>query len=252
MVLLENLRSRDWATRYGSWDQLFLGDQFYKELLTLDPKDVQPVMALVNQCYTEAMPADRPSDWEWTTAQALMACAGAAYLQAENLEDIQELFCLIDPTFEVKDRIVTSDWKAFLEQTVQRCIWPTHLSAAWAWDVINDFWKTPKPIKDSENITVLLIEQKLGITGKLILERTDPGSGILYPDPKTMSFVSISETFQKATQNAVGFARGEKLWKSTEDIRWRIIRNDANQIRKLEGESLGGAFAMGLAKLMSK
>ena len=49
----------------------------------------------------------------------------------------------------------------------------------------------------------------------------------------------------------MAFLQEEKLWPKTKDIRWMITRKSHEPIFEINGGSAGGAFAVGLAKLLN-
>jgi len=73
----------------------------------------------------------------------------------------------------------------------------------------------------------------------------------LYPIPE-LAFVQRANGFPEAEKSACQYVRGEGLWPKGFDVRWSLDRRDGKPLPPvLEGNSLGGAFALGLAKLFS-
>ncbi|MBV7333596.1 hypothetical protein KFU94_36255 [Chloroflexi bacterium TSY] len=151
-------------------------------------------------------------------------------------------------------------WHLFVRQSLDRLMQAPLLSGPWAWDVVRCFSDDPRPLARQESITVPLVVgdtlggQNEGVLATLTLQLlSDVGSGLLYPDPVTMSFVTRDEAFQQAEQNGVSYLCSEGLWKENEtiDVRWRLLRQDRNPLVHIEGGSAGGAFALGLAQLLA-
>ncbi len=131
--------------------------------------------------------------------------------------------------------------------------WPPLLGSAWARDMVASLVGRPRPVTQTERVGVLLVsDSDSGLVAHLILERLgDVGMGAFYPDPAAMSFVSRDATFTAGERNALAYLHNRGLWPadSTEDVRWRVVRQDGRPLNYLSGGSAGGAFALALAKL---
>ncbi|MBV7333592.1 hypothetical protein KFU94_36235 [Chloroflexi bacterium TSY] len=94
------------------------------------------------------------------------------------------------------------------------------------------------------------------MTATLTLEWLgNEGTRTLYPHPHTMSFLDRDQAFQISEANATAWVRDTlKLWEEggRSDIRWRLTRKDEQPLFRVEGGSAGGAFALGVAALLSK
>ena len=251
MGILEDLKKADdWSLRYGLWDKLFVGDNLFQGLLQLDPSSTDDVAATIEQCNKDAQEGDKRPEWEWITAVGLITCAQIADLTERTPERLLQLLLKLNPQAQVTDRS-DSDWQQFVRTSLYQFPWPKPLNAEWAWDAVTAFWKDRRKVLRSVQMTILLVEGNLGTTADLTLVLIGEGQGTLYPDPETMSFVLRGDTFLQAEQNAIAFVRKQGLWPKTEDVRWKITRKSHKPILELDGGSAGGAFALGIAKLMT-
>lgn len=251
MSILEDLKSTDdWSIRYGLWDKLFVGHNLFQELSQLDPGRIDDAVATIEQSNTNAQEGDKRAEWEWFTALSLLTCAQAAYLMERTPERLLQLLLKINPQAQIMTSL-DSDWQEFVRTSLYHFVWPRQLSAEWAWDAVATFGKTPRRVLQSVKITILLLENNVGITADLTLELIDGGRGTLYPNPETMSFVLRGEGFLQAEQNAVAFIRDQGLWPKTKDVRWMITQKSREPIFEINGGSAGGAIALGLMKLLN-
>ena len=251
MSLLEDLKNTDdWSIRYGLWDKLFVGHTLFQELSELDPAKVDDAVATLEQIHASAQEGDQPSEWEWNTALSLITCAQVAVLREKTPERLEQILSRLNPQFQVLGNI-DSSWSNGVKESIYQLAWPNPLSAEWAWDAVSSFNKTPRKVLRTTKITILLLEKSLGITADLVLALIEEGQGMLYPDPETMSFVRCGEEFLQAGQHAVAFIRERGLWPKTKDVRWMITRRGQEPMLEIHGGSAGGAFALGLAKLLA-
>jgi len=121
----------------------------------------------------------------------------------------------------------------------------------------------PRRAERSESLTGLLIApvddrgrsqagDKKGVVATLTLEAIPDGTGLLYPTP-ALAFVGRDGLFREAEQNAAtALQQTYQLWHATWDVRWSLHRQDGIPLlHRLEGNSLGGAFGLGLATLLA-
>lgn len=106
-----------------------------------------------------------------------------------------------------------------------------------------------------QSLIALFVEGPQGTPGKgvvttLTLELIDKGHGEIYPIP-ALAFVERDKNFRDAEDAALAWVRDTaQLWQHAWDARWRLERRDGVPLLpRLDGNSLGGAFALGLAKL---
>lgn len=251
MSSLEDLKNTDdWSIRYGLWDKLFSGDNLFQELLRLGPDRIDNAVMTIEQINSSAQEDDKRPEWEWMTAQCLMTCAQVAYLMERTPKRLLELFRKISPQAQISANL-DSNWQDFVRTSLYQFLWPKPLSSEWAWDTVAAFGKTPRRVLKRAKIAVLLLENNAGITADLTLELIEEGRGTLYSNPETMSFVLCGEDFLQSEQNAIAFLHEEKLWPKSNDIRWMITRKSYEPIFEINGGSAGGAFALGLAKLLN-
>lgn len=85
-----------------------------------------------------------------------------------------------------------------------------------------------------------------GMVATLILTLVE-GHGELYADPITMAFRAWDGAFNEACQAAWTFIRRNREQQSAWDVRWHLHTTEP---MPLKGESLGGAFGVGLQHLL--
>lgn len=105
------------------------------------------------------------------------------------------------------------------------------------------------PEAREQSLTVLLVDEARddGVVATLTLEFVANGTGALYPDP-ALAFVYRDWEFRQAEDWARNYVQRRGLWQKEWDVRWRLERRDRQPISALTGPSMGGAFALGLAK----
>jgi hypothetical protein len=93
--------------------------------------------------------------------------------------------------------------------------------------------------------------QDEGVVTTLTLDLMPGGSEVLYPTPE-LAFVVRNKAFREAEANARADVRERvRLWPQGHDVRWRLERRDGDPFpQTLTGNSLGGALALGIAKLV--
>lgn len=90
-------------------------------------------------------------------------------------------------------------------------------------------------------------EQEDGVVADLKLELVSDGSQALYPATQ-LAFARRDPGFRRAEAHARAWALD--LWPRESDVRWSLARRDGQPLQALlSGDSAGGAFALGLAKL---
>jgi WD40 repeat protein len=104
-------------------------------------------------------------------------------------------------------------------------------------------------------VTALLTEDRgqesIGILADLHLELVPQGTGQVYPTP-ALAFLRRAEEFERSAVSALEFMKRERLWPDGYDLRWHLTRRDEQPLcALLLGNSLGGCFAFGLAKLLA-
>ena len=108
--------------------------------------------------------------------------------------------------------------------------------------------------KDQCSLYVPMIDSETGAGSlmSLVIERLDGGSGILYVHPG-LAFIYRDVAFRGAESSARAAVAHLGLWPkaSQEDVRWALRSSGARPVSKFAGPSAGGAFALGLAKLMA-
>jgi hypothetical protein len=116
-----------------------------------------------------------------------------------------------------------------------------------------DFQLSPSAV----SLTVFLVEENpgknldSGIVATLTLELIPEGSGVLFPEP-ALAFVRRNPSFREAEQTACRYAQRLGLWKTDHDVCWLLERQDRQPLNPLlKGSSMGFAFALGLAKLLT-
>ncbi|MEK6372558.1 MAG: hypothetical protein AABO58_07655 [Acidobacteriota bacterium] len=145
-------------------------------------------------------------------------------------------------------------------------------SPAMAWDLVTLFWAersqdravSPRsPLPDSKTLVALLVDKRFdkdskeyleeGATAELKLELVPKGRGYIYPNPECLLFVKQDERFRGALNSARASVR-ELLGGELEDhdVRWTLTRHDGQPLSELTQESVGGAFALGLAALWAR
>lgn len=192
---------------------------------------------------------------QWRIVCALLTWAQIAVLNGD-LAALASLIRQLDSNAEPTSRSSESqDWGQFVREQLYLLAWQSPLSAEVAWDVVATFMDKPRRVTCSESINVLLVINGNGTTAMLTLELLeDPGRGVLYPDP-AMLFLSRGEGFLEAEANALAYVRAEALWegnKGQPDVRWKLVRQDGKPLFYIDGCSAGGAFALGLAKLLAE
>jgi hypothetical protein len=251
MSILEDLKNTDdWSIRYGLWDKLFVGGYLFQELSQLDPSMIHDTVVTLEKMNAEAQAGDRRATWEWSTALGLLVCAQAAYSMERTPEHLLRLLRQVHPQAPVPVKL-DSDWQEFVKSSFYQFAWPAPLSAEWAWDTFRAFGRSPRGVLQSVNITILLLQNNVGITANLALELMEEGCGTLYPNPESMSFVVRGDGFLQAEQNTVAFVRDQGLWPQNKDVRWMITQKNREPIFEIHGGSAGAAFALGLMKLLS-
>ena len=250
MSLLDDLRSYAW--RKITWDKLFQGDALFTELKALPISELPQAIQQIHTCQ-QTLPNRLPADL-WQTANAVLTCAEIASLDRYTIPGLPALLAKIDPSapaFEVDSDLDAQTWPAYLRQRLGQIAWPAQTGPSWGWDTVTCFWKKQRPAESSQRITLLLLdEREQGMTAELFLELLQDGRGTLYPDPETMSFVSLKDSFQESLREAVRLAQAQDVWPGERDIRWRIERQDGRPLTALDGGSAGGAYALGLLKLL--
>lgn len=213
------LRMPRWAKRAWSWERLTRGETLFRALqqAVLEEKSAQ-TREWLNSWQPFVEHGDQHIQRQWQVVRALLTCAQIAS-----------------------------------GSTVAKSTDLSPLTPAAAKDALAAFAGQPSVVARSESISVLLLVNNGGVIAELTLEQlSGEGNSILYADPATMAFVTREQNFQEAEQNVLAHLRAEGLWKdSGPDVRWRLLHKDSQPLNYLEGNSAGGAFALGLAKLLA-
>ena len=88
------------------------------------------------------------------------------------------------------------------------------------------------------------------ILAELKLERV-PGLGDCYPVAESMLTLLVDDDFRQSIVNARQWLKHLDTLATQYDVRWRLRRYDNELLLSISGPSLGGAFALGLACLLS-
>jgi hypothetical protein len=272
----------DWEMRPKVWRLLTTENVLFQILPdTVKARTIDQVKELLDIWKIFDNSVDGLSDEDWPTpdqgriTRAMFKCALiAAILKDVADSHLLDLLHQLDSNAVIPQELLavspeSGTWRQRLWEWLNQLTWPPFLgvaknqdvSTAWAWDTTAAMMGHPRKVatkngeRCTENIIVLLVQSKNGIIAKLELEQlADAGQGVLYPDPATMSFVYRDLEFRQAENNARAYVRSEGLWsdQATFDVRWRLIRQDNRSLPEVKGSSAGGAFALGLAKLLSK
>jgi hypothetical protein len=256
MNLLKKLDS--FATREPTWEKLFQGDTLFVEIKALHPADLEPTIALIEKCQQTLHPK-LTSDL-WSVVCAVLACARIAILDEHSYTELSGLLEGFSPVAEIPKELPAPErppdkmtWVNLLRTSLDRLSWQSPLSASWAWDAITCFQKNQRKEIARQRLTLLLLESTdQGFTAELTLDLLEDGAGTLYPDPETMAFVGLDNTFLQSVGNAQAVVQRVNLWSSNHDIRWKIERSDGSPFYYLRGGSAGGAFALTLSKLFAE
>jgi hypothetical protein len=188
------------------------------------------------------------------TLDALLSAAWEAVKEANGDLDVPALFD--DVRQQIKQALnhwFTFSADAVFHQIAQTCKVPV----AWARDLTAELLGTKRTVDEQAeqfnqvSLPVLLYDEwaQTGATASLVLEKLSDGAGELYPDPARMAFVPLDTTFRQSAENAQQYTRqttGD--WLDNSDVRWRLER----PLPGLKGDSLGGAFAVGLGCLFQR
>ena len=253
MSLIENLKVVAW--RQSNWSKLFLGSTLFTEIKALNAVELESALSRL-EIYQQSLP-NKLSEEKWRIAQAIFTCARVANLDSYSYTKLPHLLQSINLPGKILeldsanlDKFNQGSWSTLLKGALANLTWFSPLSAAWAWDAINHFMKSPRKEINSQRLTLLLLgEDSEGITADLTLDLLDEGDGTLYPDPETMSFVDFGEKFLESQQNAIHAIHKRGRWAKDKDVRWKIERQDGKPLRVLDGGSAGATFALGLSKL---
>jgi len=104
----------------------------------------------------------------------------------------------------------------------------------------------------SQSMPALLIDRvrDTGVVATLTLELMSAGNQTLYPVPACL-FVDRDAAFCQAAIAACEHVLQTGLWPQGWDVRWHVQRRDGKPLLPLTGPSMGGAFALGLVKLLA-
>ena len=255
MSLIDKLKVAAW--RQSNWNKLFLGDNLFTEIKALQPEEIEATLERL-EFYQQTLP-NKLADKQWRMAQTIFNCARIANLDQNAYSKLFSYLHLFDLPgedldFNSVEGIESNDksWEDFIREALDRLTWPAPINSVWAWDIITNFWGVPRKIIKSQQLTLLLLdENEQGVTANLSLNLLDAGGGAIYPDPETMSFVKLTDSFLQAHENAVAAIQHRGEWVNYQDIRWKIERQDRKPLHVLDGGSAGGAFALGIAKLLA-
>ncbi len=138
----------------------------------------------------------------------------------------------------------------FTGDELERALLPNRYP--WEWDAFCAF--RGRSAERSVTVTALLVYQNNeGFTAKLTLERFENGTGGIYKSPAEHAFLTLAEDFEGAIDNAKACVKNRGAKFDGVDVRWRLERHDGKPLPLLvEGPSLGGAFAIGLVRLLAE
>jgi hypothetical protein len=256
MSLIENLKVVAW--RQSNWNKLFLGSTLFTEIKALNPIDLESALSRL-EMYQQSLP-NKLSEEKWRIAKVIFTCARIANLDSYSYKKLPDLLQTSNLSGEMLthdsadfDKFNQDSWFTFIRGVLEGLTWFNPISAAWAWDTLNHFWKRPRKEINSQRLTLLLLgKDHAGITADLTLDLLDDGDGTLYPDPETMSFVTQGDKFIESQQNAINAIQQRGTWAYHKDVRWKIERQDGKPIQVLDGGSAGATFALGLSKLYTQ
>lgn len=195
--------------------------------------------------------------YEWKAAACMMACASFATLEGEDAEIIS--MHVLNPLIEMQvlksaPKNIANNFTNPLRRTMEQFIWPSPFNTSWAWDAVRQFQGNVDQTCQEE-ITILLYDFD-GLPAKLYLDAIpgiQPGM-VFFPDPRSMTFVQMSDIFYQAIQMAADFS-----WQLAEahgcppvEVRWWITRIDEQPLKLLDQQSVGAAFALGFSKLLNQ
>lgn len=114
---------------------------------------------------------------------------------------------------------------------------------------------TRRPTR-TETLTGILVQRDQGVVADVQLDLIPDGAGCFYPSP-ALAFVRRDADFLQAEADARTCVQEHYgLWAPMWDVRWSLRRRDGQllpldflQETDLEGDSLGAAWALGIAKL---
>ena len=122
-------------------------------------------------------------------------------------------------------------------------------------DLIQALLDGPPRVEVREcELAALLVEgantpAERGVGATLTLALMGEGTGALYPEP-ALAFAPQDE-FMTAAEQSRTYLRHLRRWDESHDVRWSLQRWDGQALLLLEGKSAGGAFGMGLLKLLA-
>lgn len=249
-----------WERRNERWKQLTVHNELFPILRhAVQSASLQQVESELVRWHEEFVVYQPDSvKMQWEIVQKWLVCAQIAALDRQTVGQFPGLLGKLDAQIELPDDVADQSaiedparWSQFVRQTIYGLNQTVLQQTIWACDVIASLTGHPRPVAQIETIPVLLRSSD-GEVAALTLELlADDGMGILYPNPSTMSFVTRNQEFQQAEKNALswlrslGFVGDQKQF----DMRWSVTRRTGRPLDRLEGGSLGGAFALGFAKL---
>lgn len=122
---------------------------------------------------------------------------------------------------------------------------------AWNRDCLRNLKREPRKLKRRVSLIALLVDHdRRGVAAKITLELLEAGSGQIFQSPEKNSFLVIDDEFYQSIIDAlISIPQEHRL--QDKDIRWSIERYGEGFLDRLYGNSVGGAFAVGLWKLFT-
>lgn len=128
----------------------------------------------------------------------------------------------------------------------------TPVPNAWATarDLTLELLEAPREQPRTETLIGLLIQGDHGVVADIRLDRISDGAGC-FCISQALAFLRRDVDFRRAEDNVrVCIQEHLGLWRPEWDVRWSIGRRDGQPLpMDLEGDSLGGVWALGIAKL---
>jgi hypothetical protein len=209
--------------------------------------------------------------YQWCIAQILLNLTKEDRWQ-KNLMDIahqsnqldelaSEIVNNVQQELQKKIKDISDDKRSLLNQELGSICKRGDL-AGWVWDAFCSFSGKPRTAISTTSIGVVYVDTSQpvhsGGTGTLYLELIAGGTGKLYPHPIPSRkeclyniFFKRDSTFEgEVLCHAQEFLQKQKIWPTDQDIRWYFDLGE-RYLPAIMDSSWGGAFAIGLWKLLS-
>jgi hypothetical protein len=145
-------------------------------------------------------------------------------------------------------------WPSLAVDTVLTALASESTPVSYVRDVTRHLCGQEHVADSSLQVTVLFTQNRIGLVGRLVMERLSNGQGDLFPHPRQMGSV-LDERFIEATRYARCCIQAQGLWPPHTDVRWWVAQWHERTpwpTFELLGDSLGGAFAVGLGCLFQQ